>query len=289
MVYESNEAIFDAPMVGRLLDLALEEDIGHGDITTQSIGVLGDATMEIVAKDPLICVGVPLIERLVRRAGLPVEVQRSIPEGSRVAAGDALVQLSGPATALLALESTASSFLRRMSGVATLTRAYVDELGVNSRCRVVDTRRTLPGWRPLDRYAVRLGGGFNHRYDLGSGVMIKENHIAACGSLSAAVERARRWAPHPLRIEVVVRVLSDLYEALQAGAEVLLLVDMSPEGVREAVQRVEGKALVEVGGSFSPSEIKAYADAGADFIAVGALTLAPPAAVLRAELKMQRG
>jgi nicotinate-nucleotide pyrophosphorylase (carboxylating) len=283
-----SDAIWRSPTVARLLDLALEEDLGHGDVTTQAVAVTGHGVGDVIAKQPLVCAGGPLVESLIERAGLPLQTERLIPEGGRVAAGDAILRLAGPAAAVLQIERTALNFLMRMSGVATLTRMFVDEVG-DVECRVVDTRKTIPGWRLLDKYAVRVGGGQNHRADLGSGVLIKDNHIEAAGSVSAAVSRAKRRCPHPLRVEVEVESLSQLYEALEAGAEVVLLDNMSPDGVKEAVERVEGRALVEVSGGVSLNNVREYAEAGADVISIGALTHSAPAVDLSLSLRVERG
>lgn len=240
-----------------------------------------------MARQGLVCAGLPILPRLIERSGLPIEVQGLIPEGSHVAGGDLLARLQGPAGAILLIERTALNFLMRISAVATLTRAFVDLVG-DRPCRVADTRKTIPGWRALDKYAVMMGGGHNHRFDLGSGVLIKDNHIVACGSVGTAVKRARSFAPHSLRIEVEVDTLSQIYEALEAGADVILLDNMTPEQVKQAVAQIQGKALVEVSGGVTLATVTAYAEAGADVISVGALTHSAPAVDLSMELSMDR-
>jgi len=178
---------------------------------------------------------------------------------------------------VLAAERTALNFAQRLSGVATLARRYADAVA-GTRARVVDTRKTTPGFRALEKAAVAAGGCGNHRFDLGSGILIKDNHIAACGSVRVAVEAAKARAPHPLRIEVEVGNLGELDEALAAGAEVVLLDNMSPAQVEVAAARAHGKgALVEVSGGITLATIGDYARAGADLISVGALTHSAPA------------
>ncbi len=286
MEFSADQAIFHAPAVARLIDLALEEDLGRGDVTAAALRSGGSATGEIIAREALVCAGLPLLSRLVARAGMDIKVEGLIPEGSHTAGGDAVARLHGHAGAILQLERIALNFMMRISAVATYTRAFVNLVGEG--CRITDTRKTIPGWRALDKYAVVVGGGHNHRNDLGSGLLIKDNHIAACGSVSAAVDRARRFAPHTLRVEVEVDTLAQLYEALEAGAEVVLLDNMTPEQVRQAVVQVAGKALVEVSGGVTFDTAKAYAEAGADIISVGALTHSAPAVDLALDLSPTR-
>ena len=271
LAFQPNEALFRSSMVDRLVDIAIEEDLGHGDCTTEALGIAGRSAANVVAKEALVCCGGPLIERLVHRAGFKLGVRRLIPEGSLVAEGDPLLRLEGPTSALLALEQLVLNLVGRQVAVATMARRYVDAVA-GTRTRLVDTRQTLPGWRQLDRYAVGVGGASNHRYDLGSGVLIRSTHILSSASVSGAVERARKWAPHTLRVGVEVTGLAQLYEALEAGAEYIVLAGLSAEQAREAVERVEGRALVEVAGDVNPEQARSYAEAGVDFISVSALT-----------------
>jgi nicotinate-nucleotide pyrophosphorylase (carboxylating) len=187
------------------------------------------------------------------------------------------MSISGPAHALLEAERTALNFLQRLSGVATMSRRFADAVA-HTRARVVDTRKTTPGFRVLEKAAVRAGGCANHRFDLGSGVLIKDNHIAACGSVTGAVLRAKARAPHPLRIEVEVDTFEQLDEALAAGADVVLLDNMSVAEVRAATERAHARGvLVEVSGGVTLESVAGYAEAGADLISVGALTHSAPA------------
>jgi nicotinate-nucleotide pyrophosphorylase (carboxylating) len=191
--------------------------------------------------------------------------------------------VEGATRSLLSAERTALNFLQRLSGVATLTRRFVD-LAAGTRALICDTRKTAPGWRALDKLAVRAGGGANHRADLASGILIKDNHVIAAGSVRAAVERARRHAPHSLRIEVEVTRLDQIEEALAAGAEVVLLDNMDPSRVAAAVQQISGRALVEVSGGVNLDTVRAFAEAGPDRISIGALTHSARAVDLSLEL-----
>lgn len=275
-----------SPHIDTLLDLSLAEDIGCGDWTSDATlepGARGAAIIE--ARGELVLAGVPIIDRLLERygGGAP-DIAWRVGDGAALGAGEVVAELTGDLRTLLALERTILNLLQRMCGVATLTRRYVDAVA-GTGARVVDTRKTLPGWRALDKYAVRCGGGVNHRAALDGGVLIKDNHIAATGSVAAAVQRARAVAPHALRIEVEVEDLAGVDAALSAGAEVLLLDNFSPDGVREAVARIAGRALVEVSGGITLETIRAYAEAGADVISSGALTHSAPAADLAMEMR----
>lgn len=275
-----------SPHIDTLLDLALAEDIGCGDWTSDATlepGARGTAIIE--ARSDLVLAGVPIVNRLLERygAGAPGIAWRDA-DGASLSGGAVAAELTGDLRTLLALERTILNLLQRMCGVATLTRRYVEAVA-GTGARVVDTRKTLPGWRALDKYAVRCGGGVNHRAALDGGVLIKDNHIAATGSVAAAVQRAKAVAPHALRIEVEVEDLAGVDAALAAGAEVLLLDNFTPEGVREAVARIAGRALVEVSGGITLETIRAYAEAGADVISSGALTHSAAAADLAMEMR----
>lgn len=269
------------PHVRRLIDLALDEDLGRGDLTTAA--TVGDDPTRAVAimnaRVPLVAFGLDLAAAVFALVDPRIAVERHVTDGAHVAGGRApLLTACGPAAQILMAERTALNFVQRLSGVATLTRRYVDELA-GTRARVVDTRKTTPGYRVLEKAAVAAGGGGNHRFDLGSGILIKDNHIAACGGVTAAVERARARAPHPLRIECEVTNLAELEQALTAGAEVVLLDNMTPAEVEVAAARAHGHGpvLVEVSGGVTLATLRAYAVAGADLISVGALTHSAPA------------
>jgi nicotinate-nucleotide pyrophosphorylase (carboxylating) len=273
------------PAVMALIELALEEDLGRGDVTSEAIfDASARARGRIIAKEPLVVAGVDVARAVFVRVDPATRCDLAVADGQAMQKGEVVCEVSGTARALLAAERTALNFLQRLSGVATLTRRYVDAVA-GTKTRVCDTRKTTPGWRLLDKQAVRAGGGANHRADLASGVLIKDNHIAACGSVRAAVERARAYAPHGLRVEVEVTRLDQIEEALTAGAEVILLDNMSPAMVKEGVARIAGRAVVELSGGITLDTISAYAAAGADRISVGALTHSARAVDLSLELE----
>lgn len=273
------------PIAG-IIDAALAEDLASGDVTGRvTVPAQVRWRARLVAKDKLVLAGGAVARAVFRRVDPEVTVQVHLRDGEVAAPGTVLMDLEGNARALLAAERTALNLLQRMCGVATLTRAYVDAAA--GRCRICDTRKTTPGLRALDRYAVRCGGGHNHRNDLGAGVLIKENHVRAAGGVGEAVSRARVHAPHSLRIECEVTDFEELREALAAGADAVLLDNMDDAQVREAVAIVGGKALVEVSGGVSIDRITQLASCGIDVISVGKLTHSAPASDI--SLLFQRG
>jgi nicotinate-nucleotide pyrophosphorylase (carboxylating) len=269
------------PHVRRLIDLALDEDLGRGDITTSATvgGSATTATAIMNARVPMTVFGLDVAAAVFALVDARIDVERHASDGAGVDGKRApLLTARGPAAEILMAERTALNFVQRLSGVATMARRHADEVA-GTRCRVIDTRKTTPGFRVLEKAAVLAGGCANHRFDLGSGILIKDNHIAACGGVTAAVERARAHAPHPLRIECEVTNLAQLDEALAAGAEVVLLDNMTPAEVEVAAARAHahGPVLVEVSGGITLATLRAYALAGADLISVGALTHSAPA------------
>jgi len=273
------------PAVQALLALALEEDLGRGDVTSETIFEHDETVREgrIQAKAELTLAGTALVEAVFARVDPRVLVRVLKADGQRLRPKDVAIELEGPVRSLLAGERTALNFLQRLSGVATQTRSFVDAIA-GTKATIVDTRKTLPGWRHLDKRAVVAGGGRNHRVDLGSGILIKDNHVAAAGGVRIAVERAQTRAPHGLRVEVEVTTLAELDEALAARAEIILLDNMSPAQVKDAVARIAGRARVEISGGVTLDTVRAYAEAGADLISVGALTHSAPAVDLSLEL-----
>jgi nicotinate-nucleotide pyrophosphorylase (carboxylating) len=267
------------PAVARLIDMALDEDLGRGDVTTMAVVWQHDqrGEAEIRAREPLVVFGLDIAAAVFHRVDAALITEARVPDSTGVAAGDRVLAIRGPVRALLAAERTALNFLQRLSGVATQARAYAERVA-GTGARVVDTRKTTPGYRVLEKAAVVAGGCFNHRFDLGSGILIKDNHIAACGSVTAAVERARTRAPHGLRIEVEVDTLEQLDQALDAGAEVVLLDNMDVDQVAQAAARAHPRGvLIEVSGGVTLDTVRGYAEAGADLISVGALTHSAPA------------
>jgi nicotinate-nucleotide pyrophosphorylase (carboxylating) len=273
-----------SPAVETLIALALEEDLGRGDVTSEAIfEAAATSSGQIVAKEPLTVAGVALAAEVFARVDRETRFVARAADGQRVGKGEIVAVVEGRTRALLSAERTALNFLQRLSGVATLTRRFVDAVA-GTRARIVDTRKTTPGWRALDKEAVRAGGGANHRVDLAAGVLIKDNHVAACGSVKAAVERARAHAPHSLRIEVEVTELTQIEEALAARADIILLDNFNPPGVAVAVQQIAGRAIVEVSGGINLETVRAFAEAGPDLISVGALTHSARAVDLSLEM-----
>ncbi|MEO6774722.1 MAG: carboxylating nicotinate-nucleotide diphosphorylase [Kofleriaceae bacterium] len=269
------------PAVRRLIELALDEDLGRGDVTSQStVGKDGPTIRaDMTVREPIVAFGVDIAAAVFAMVDARLEIEIVSPDGARLDRGAVILSVAGPAHGVLAAERTALNFIQRLSGVATLAKRYADVVAAaGGRAKVVDTRKTTPGFRVLEKAAVLAGGCANHRFDLGSGILIKDNHIAACGSVRAAVEAAKLRAPHPLRIEVEVTNLGELDDALAAGAEIVLLDNMSPAQVEVAAARAHGRnVVVEVSGGVTLATIGDYARAGADLISVGALTHSAPA------------
>ena len=273
------------PHLDILLDLALAEDIGTGDVTTRSvISSTQLGAMVIEARQQLTFCGAPVAERLIQRFGdLSLSVEWFVQEGEQVGAGHKVGQLKGRLESILVIERPLLNFLQRMSGVATLTRSYVDAIA-GTGARIVDTRKTMPGFRLLDKYATRTGGASNHRSALDGGVLIKDNHLQAAGGVASAVRKARAHASHSLAIEVEVEDLAGLDAALEAGADVVLLDNFTAEGVAQAVQRAGGRAIMEASGGIVLENVRAYAETGVDLIAIGALTHSARAVDLAGEV-----
>jgi len=266
------------PAVRRLIELALDEDLGRGDVTSQvTLGSRGPHVVaDMNAREPIVAFGLDVAAAVFHLVDPRIELELHVADGARVDRGGLLLTARGAAHTVLAAERTALNFTQRLSGVATLSKRYADAV-IGTKARVVDTRKTTPGFRVLEKAAVLAGGCSNHRFDLGSGILIKDNHIAACGSVRSAVEAAKARAPHPLRIEVEVTNLGELDEALAAGAEIVLLDNMTPSQVEVAAARAHSRGvIVEVSGGITLATIGDYARAGADLISVGALTHSAP-------------
>ncbi|MCX8073325.1 MAG: carboxylating nicotinate-nucleotide diphosphorylase [Candidatus Binatia bacterium] len=259
-----------------LMQRELADDWGSGDITSAvTIPPGRSARAEIRAKAHGVLAGVEAVAVAAELVGT-VRAELVIVDGARLEPGRVVAVLHGSARELLAIERVTLNVLQHLSGVATLTRRYVDAVA-GTRARIVDTRKTLPGLRLLQKYAVRVGGGHNHRFGLSDGILIKNNHISAAGGVRAAVEAARRHGPHTLRVEVECRTLEEVDEALTAGAEAILLDNMDPAGLRRAVERIQGRALTEASGGVNLETVRAIAETGVDLISVGALTHSAPA------------
>jgi len=256
----------------RIIRNALQEDIGLGDVTTLATIEAGTVSRaELVAKEDFVLSGIDVAGRVFSMLDSQVAFEKIREDGFSVQRGEVLAWLKGDARVLLQGERVALNLLQRMSGISTLTAAFVREIE-GSGAVVVDTRKTTPRLRCLEKYAVRLGGGRNHRSSLHDGVLIKENHVAAAGGIAKAVARARQRAPHTLRIEVETRNLAEVQEALEAGADIVMLDNMDLEGLREAVGLIDGRALVEASGGVTLETVRAIAETGVDLISVGALT-----------------
>ncbi len=265
-----------SPLSLQLIDLALQEDLGAGDVSTAAIFSSKDhSRARLLAKEDLVLAGAPVFDRVMRRVaelvGLSApHLEFHCAEGSAVKTGTTLASMHGPTSVLLRGERVALNFLQHLSGVATATHRLATLLGPG--IRLVDTRKTLPGMREMQRYAVRMGGGFNHRFNLGAGVMIKDNHIHAAGSIAAAVAKVRLASPHTLRVEVEVQNLAEVEQALQAGADIIMLDNMDVETMRQALTLIDHRACVEVSGNVNLATAPALRDLAVDVVSCGALT-----------------
>jgi nicotinate-nucleotide pyrophosphorylase (carboxylating) len=262
-----------------ILELALLEDLASGDVTTDAcIAPEATAVADAVARHAMVVSGGAVFARVFAKIDPTLVTESHAVDGARVERGAKLWTVRGAARSILMGERTALNFVQRMSGIATVTRTYVDALPPGSKTRITDTRKTTPGMRVLDRHSVRCGGAHNHRNDLGSAVLIKDNHIVAAGSIRAAIERARARAPHTSKIECEVDSLDGLDEALAAGADIVLLDNMDTATVKQAVARNAGRAFLEASGGITPVRVKELAEAGVSAISVGALTHSAPSA-----------
>lgn len=269
----------DWTAVERLIDLALAEDLGAGDITTDGIvSARARGTGQVTAKQTCVVSGLFLAERVYRRLDPDVKVELLVAEGKRVTSGTVLCRITGQFRALLAGERTVLNFLQRQCGIATLTHRFVRKVS-RTKARIYDTRKTAPGMRTLDKYAVRTGGGCNHRMGLYDAILIKENHIAAAGGVDRAIARARKAHPDVV-LEVEVRNFEELVLAVEYGADVVLLDNMEPGDVRKAAGLVGNRVELEVSGGVTLANVLAAAQNGVARISIGALTHSAPAADL---------
>ena len=263
------------PAVQRVLDLALEEDVGRGDATTTAvIEETQEAEADIVVREKAVICGLGVLEAVFTRFDWRTRVRMKISDGDPAAPGTVVASVRGPAPALLAGERTALNFLQHLSGIATVTQAFV-AAAEGAKVRITDTRKTTPGLRALEKYAVRVGGGTNHRSDLASGILIKDNHIALIGSVREAVRRARASAPHVLRVFCEVDDLGQLDEALEAGTDGVLLDNFQARDMAEAVKRVRERrpqTIVEASGGVTLDRIHEISKSGVDVVSVGAIT-----------------
>ncbi|SMC46451.1 carboxylating nicotinate-nucleotide diphosphorylase [Papillibacter cinnamivorans] len=261
----------------RLLMDALEEDIGTGDITTLSCVPAGSVSRGVFrAKEDLVVCGLEVLRCTFLLVDPEVSVTFLTRDGDFVNKGDIIAEISGPSRSVLTGERTALNLLQRLSGVATVTARAVKAVS-GTGARIADTRKTTPGLRVLEKYAVKTGGGANHRFGLSDGVLIKDNHIVAAGGIAPAVDAVRKNAPHTLKIEVETSNLDEVEEALSAGADIIMLDNMDYGQMAEAVLRIGGRALVEASGNMGDKDLRKVAETGVDIISIGALTHSPKA------------
>ncbi|MGI5816974.1 MAG: carboxylating nicotinate-nucleotide diphosphorylase [Armatimonadota bacterium] len=280
-------AAIDPRTLERIVRLALGEDIGRGDLTSiLTIPPDVAATGVLLAKQDGVMAGGAVVAECFRQNEPACSLSELLPDGERFSDGDHLGRIDGTARGLLGAERVALNFLQRLCGVATLTRQFADALE-GTGARVTDTRKTTPGLRALEKAAVVAGGGSNHRYALYDGILIKDNHIRLAGGITRAIERARAGAPHTLKIEVETTHLSDVREALEAGADIIMLDNMDDAMTAEAVRIIDGAALVEASGEMTLARVRDVGLLGVDLISVGALTHSAPAVDISLELELR--
>ncbi|MGV8056450.1 MAG: carboxylating nicotinate-nucleotide diphosphorylase [Smithellaceae bacterium] len=258
--------------IEKIIERALNEDIGTGDITTAAIvsrDMKGKA--QAIAKDDFVLAGIDIFKDVFVFLDEHTQFKLPVVDGKTVKRGDVIAEVSGNLFYILQAERVALNIIQRMCGIATLTGKYVEAV-LGSKAKILDTRKTLPGLRLLDKMAVRIGGGFNHRMGLYDGVLIKDNHIAAAGGITAAVEAQRRCLPHTIKIEVETKNLPEIQEALDCGVDIIMLDNMTTEEMKKAVKLIDGRALVEASGNVNLLNVGAIAATGVDLISVGELT-----------------
>lgn len=273
-------------MFDKIILMSMEEDMPNGDITTVAT-VQPDAMAEGAFRakaDGIIC-GIEIAKRTFELSGGGVEFISLVSDGDTVAKGDIIATVKGNARSILMGERTALNLMQRASGIATATRMAV-EAASGYNARVTDTRKTMPGLRVLDKYAVRVGGAVNHRFGLSDGVLIKDNHIAAAGGITAAVKCAKAYAPHTLKIEVETENMEQVAEALEAGADIIMLDNMTCEQMKAAVEYIDGRAVTEASGNMGERDLKEVAATGVDLISIGALTHSVKALDISLKFKM---
>lgn len=264
-------------VIEELVQRALAEDIGFGDLTSDAIIERHAlASGRIIARSSGVVAGLPVAEVVFQAVDPEIRFEPNVSDGARVHSGDLVATLDGPARGILTAERVALNFLQQLSGVATLTREIADAIQ-GTQARLLDTRKTVPGLRVLQRYAVRVGGGANHRFNLFDGVLIKENHITVAGGMTAAIERARLATGPMTVIEVEVETFEQLDEAIAAGADMILLDNMTPDQLRQAVAQAAGQVTLEASGDISRETARAVAETGVDYFSSGALTHSPKA------------
>ena len=267
----------DENLLKSQLEAFLAEDIGRGDITSEAIFAPDETgSARLVAREHMVAAGAGIVAaRVFSAQSALIETIDPVADGTRVKPGDVMLTVSGPVIDLLKAERVALNLLQRLCGIATLTNDFVERVK-DYPVRICDTRKTTPGLRMLEKYAVTAGGGKNHRFNLTDGILVKDNHIAACGSIGKAVERVRAQVPHTIRVEVETDTLEQVRECLDCGVDIIMLDNMSHEMMSNAVRLIDGKAIVEASGGVNLDTVEAAARAGVDIISIGALTHSSP-------------
>ncbi len=271
-----------------LVRRALEEDLGSGDVTSGSL-LEGDekGAGRVFAKSELVVAGIDVFREVFHARDPGIRFEALTADGERLQTGNDIARISGSLRSILEAERTALNFLQRMCGIATMTARFV-QAAEGSGARILDTRKTTPGLRVLEKHAVRVGGGLNHRFGLDRGVLIKENHITAAGGITEAVRRVRKTAPPAFTVEVEVRNMDEVREAVECGADIIMLDNMNRDEQVEAVRLIAKRALVEASGNVTLETVRDIAETGVDFISVGAVTHSAPAADISLVLELPR-
>ena len=268
------------PDIEKLIDLAIMEDYSMGDATTDALiskETIGSAT--VVSDEGGTIAGLGLAVRIFQKMDPSLETTILIPDGSKVTKNDRILEINGYLSSILTAERTALNFLRKLSGVATETSKYVDEIS-HTNSRIVDTRKTTPGFRALEKYAVRMGGGHNHRLNLSDGILIKDNHVKILHleglNLTGVIQKAKSNAPHTIKVEVEVETVEQAVESVSAGADIILLDNMSTQDMEKAVKSCLGRAVTEASGGINLKTVRSVAETGVNLISVGAITHSAP-------------
>jgi nicotinate-nucleotide pyrophosphorylase (carboxylating) len=279
----------DTNLLKKAIEKFLHEDIGSGDLTSEATLPPDQAgTAEFVAKGSFVVCGIETVASLVFKTQNPaIDIIHTCRDKTLASPGDILLTAKGPVLDLLKAERVALNLVQRLCGIATLTSRFVDKVKPLP-VRILDTRKTTPGLRMLEKYAVQVGGGHNHRFNLADGVLIKDNHIQACGSIKNAVNRMREKIPHTMKIEVEVSSMEQVRECLSCAVDIIMLDNMEPAMMREAVKLVGGRALLEASGGINLDNVRQAADTGVDYISIGALTHSAPACDISMRLRSNR-
>jgi nicotinate-nucleotide pyrophosphorylase (carboxylating) len=255
----------------KIIDRALEEDLGSGDLSSRILPKSLEGQAELYAKAIGVVAGIDIVAQIFKRVDPQISTEILISDGTKVVPGTLVMQLRGPLSSILSAERTALNFLQHLSGIATATREAVEQVE-GLLVKITDTRKTLGGWRALQKYAVRVGGGYNHRFGLYDAVMLKDNHLTAMGGLTAAVEAAYKQLGHMVKLEVECESMAQVQEALDCGVEVIMLDNMTTEQMQQAVSLINHRAIVEASGGMKTGRLREVAETGVDVISIGALT-----------------